>query len=82
MAARRTRRSLPPRLDLGRARAIQEAGATKNPVTLGARKLFLLISALYAGYCALCCLIPSARLGNIIPAGLSFVIVGTNFVGR
>jgi hypothetical protein len=53
----------------------------KNTVTLGVRKLFFLIVALYAGYCALCWLIPSARLGNITPAGLSFAIVVTNFIG-
>jgi len=53
----------------------------KNTVTLGVRKLFFLVFALYAGYCALCWLIPSARLGNITPAGLNFMIVVTNFIG-
>lgn len=49
--------------------------------TLAVRKLFFLIFALYAGYCALCWLIPSARLGNITPAGLTFTIFITNFAG-
>ncbi len=53
----------------------------KNTVTLGVRKLFFLILALYAGYCALCWLVPSARLGNITPAGLTFTIFLTNFAG-
>ncbi len=53
----------------------------KDTVTLGVRKLFFLIVALYAGYCALCWLVPSARLGNITPAGLTFTIFLTNFAG-
>ncbi len=53
----------------------------KSTITLGVRKLFFLVFALYAGYCALCWLVPSARLGNITPAGLNFAIVLTNFVG-
>jgi hypothetical protein len=53
----------------------------KDTVTLGVRKLFFLIVALYAGYCAFCWLIPSARLGNITPAGTTFAIFITNFIG-
>lgn len=45
------------------------------------RKLFFTVFALYVGYCALCWLIPSARLGNVTPAGLNFTIFFTNLVG-
>jgi hypothetical protein len=53
----------------------------ENTVTHGVRKLFFLIVALYAGYCALCWLITAARLGNIAPAGLHLMIVVTNVIG-
>lgn len=53
----------------------------KTAITLGIRKLFFLVVALYAAYCAVCWLIPWARLGNITPAGLTFTIFMTDLIG-